>query len=210
MTEHAGDGCAMDGAWQGRRRGAVKLPNVEIERRVKAETVRALTIASMRRDLLVAYVGRRMTSEHMAGIPRSRVRDVISGMILDGTVVVSDAERDAASGVGCPCCFGGSGALGEPDDDGDGGERGEYVLRLRDPMETPASHAMYCLLSAWQYEFGIMEAPGRKRLLKELCKRGGYDIDIAGEALRLLLQWRLVSERKDKVAIVPTSRRRPA
>ena len=208
MAEYAGDGGAADGT---RRRGAVKLPNVEIERRVKAETVRTLTIASMRRDLLVAYVGRRMTSEHMAVMPRSRVRDVISGMILDGTVVVSDAERDAASGVGCPCCFGGNGASGQPDgDDGGGGERGGYVLRLRDPMETPASHAMYCLLNAWEYEFGVMGGPDRNRLLKELCRRGGYDIDVAGEALRLLLQWRLVSERKGRVAVLPTDRGRPA
>lgn len=210
------DGSGMDGAQSGRRRGPTKLPDVEIDRRVQAETLRALTIASMRRDTLVAYVGHRITVEHMAGIPRSRVRSVIMGMIAGGGIAAFDPERDAASGVGCPCCAGAGGAWGRLAASGSGNGKGngdgggpEPVLRLEGPMENPVSHAAYCLLSAWGYEYGMMEIPSRKRFLKELCRRGGYDWEIAAEAVRLLIQWHLVSDRNGEMTIVVPERRRP-
>lgn len=209
---YADDG-GMDGAQSRRRKGPTKLSDVEIDRRVQAETLRTLSIASMRRDTLIAYVGHRITVEHMAGVPRSRVRNVIMGMIAGGTIAVYDPVRSAASGVGCPCCAGAGGAwsqyAGGGNGDDDDEKKSDPVLRLDGPMANPASHAAYCLLSAWEYEYGMMEAPSKKRFLRELCKRGGYDWEIAAESVRLLVQWRLVSDRKGEMTVVVPERRRP-
>lgn len=186
-----------------RRGGAALQSDDEMDRRVSAEILRALSIANMVADGLVAEVADRMLVEHHAEIPRARVRDVLSGMIADGTVREFDAAQAAAVGVGCQCCAGGQDASAT-------------AAPARPVLSTagyrpgyPVSHAAYCLLDTWWGEYGIMDQPTLERFQKELCRRGNYDWGIASESVRRLIEWRMFdSSDGGVISVVPAPRRR--
>ena len=188
-----------------RRRGSTLLSDAEIDRRVTKEVLRALSIANMLSDDLVGMVAERMDVEHFASIPRARVREIVRGMIADGTVEEFDAARAEASGVGCPCCTGGQDVSGAQ------AATARPVLRASSgALGYPVSHAAYCLLSAWGKEYGLLDRPDRMRFQKDLCARGGYGWDIASESVRLLVEWKIFEISSGVIAIRPPGRRQPA
>ena len=173
----------------GRRRGADILSDEEVDSRVSAEIARALGIANMLEDRLVAEVhGRMATAElHAAGVSRARVRQIVRGMVADGTVEEFDAAHAEAVGVGCPCCAGGQDVSGAA---GVGARTAVPVLRAADAgLGQPVSHAAYCLLDTWEADHGTMIPPTDKQFQKELCRRGKYDRDAVVDAVQLLQEW---------------------
>ena len=182
-----------------RRRRAAHLSDDEMDRRVSAEILRSLSIANMVADALVAEVADRMLSEHLAEIPRARVRGVLLGLIVDGTVREFDAAQVDAVGVGCPCCTGGQ----------DASAAAAAATAARPVLSAagyrpgyPVSHAAYCLLDTWWGEYGIMDQPTLERFQKELCRRGNYEWGIASESVRRLIEWRMFASSDDGVISV--------
>ena len=202
-----------DGAGGGatrRRRDSTLLSDAEIDRRVSKEILRALGIANMLADALVSQVAERMAVEHFAPIPARRVREIVEGMIADGTVEEFDAARANASGVGCPCCTGGQDVSGAEAAAGAAGAARPVLRAAGGALVHPVAHAAYCLLSAWHEEYGVMDRPDRMRFQKDLCARGKYGWDVASESVRLLVGWHIFEISKGVIAIKPPGRRLPA
>lgn len=190
-----------------RKRDATMLSDDEIDRRVSDEIMRALSIANLTHGRLVGDVADRMATEHLASIPRSRIREVVGGLIADGTVQEYDAARIEASGLGCPCCTGGRDAAGA----GRGHASAESTLHAAgSAVGYPVAHAAYRLMDAWEMDHGILDQPDRTRFIRDLCRRGKYEWDLAAESVRLLIEWRVFEATKGVIAIRATRRRPPA
>lgn len=192
------------------RRRAANLSDDEMDRRVSSEILRSLSIANMVADALVAEVADRMLAEHLAEIPRAKVRDVLLGMIADGTVREFDAAQADAVGVGCPCCTGGQDVSAAAVAAAAAAAAARPVLSAAGYRPGyPVSHAAYCLLDTWWGEYGIMDQPTLERFQKELCRRGNYERGIASESVRRLIEWRLFASSDDGViSVEPPPRRR--
>lgn len=191
----------------GRKRDSTLLSDDEIDRRVSNEIMRALSIANLTHGRLVDDVFERMATEHNANTPRSRIRDVVDGLIADGTVQEYDAARVEASGLGCPCCTGGRDAAGA----GRVHASAESTLHAAgSAVGYPVAHAAYRLMDAWEMDHGILDQPDRMRFIRDLCRRGRYEWDLAAESVRLLIEWRVFEASKGVITIRTTGRRPPA
>ena len=184
--------------------GATPASDAEIDGRVSAEVVRALTIANMRDARLVSYVARRMAAEHTAEMPRAKVRKIVAGMLDAGTIQAFDAGMADAAGLGCPCCAGGQ----LQDRAGGTGGRAARSAELLRPVLSiggmachPVAHAAYCLLDAWEREYGLHVKAFRGEFIADLCRRGGYEREAAAEAVRLLVEWRVADERNGVISV---------
>ena len=167
---------------------------------VSAEIARALGIANMPEDRLVAEVhGRMAAAELHAGVSHARVRKIVRGMVADGTVEEFDAAHAEAAGVGCPCCAGGQDVSGAA---GGGARTAGPVLRAADAgLGLSVSHAAYCLLDMWEADHGTMSQPTGKQFQRELCRRGKYDHDVVVDAVQLLLEWGVFNVSGGAIAI---------
>lgn len=198
-----GDAGGAEGG-TGRKMDAAPLSDDEIDRMVSEEIMRALSIANLTRERLVAVVSVRMAAEHIEKIPRGRIREVVGGLIADGTVQEYDAARAEASGVGCPCCTGGQEVSGA----GHGHvDAGSTLHAAGGAVGYPVAHAAYCLMDAWEMDHGILDRPDRRRFIRDLCRRGKYEWDIAAESVRLLVEWRLFEASGGVISIRAAGRR---
>ena len=203
-TAAASGRAGMPAAANGRGAGA----GDEANRLVSMEISRALSIACMRGDDLVAYVRGRLRNGGVEDVPRGRIRGILGGLIAGGTVEEFDAFRAEAAGVGCPCCTG-----GQDMSSAGAAAAAEPVMRMAGAGKTShtVSHAAYRLLDAWGDEHGMLAAPSRDEFLADLCRRGRYGLDEADESARLLVKWRVFAVRNGVLAVnAAADGRRPA
>ena len=194
------DRCNGDGqvgpTWVAHGRSTA-VPDDKIDAALPTEIFRALRIANMHRNGLVAYLGAVMNrrSEFM----RAKIHEAVTGVISDGTIEEYDVWRAEKLGLGCPCCTGGQDMNGATE------ARTKPVLRIAGSdngrMVHSISHSAYRLLDNWGDEHGIMGIPTLKEFLRELCTRGMYEYDDAVESVNILSKWRVLAVRRDGVAI---------